>query len=210
MNPVLVAIIGVMLVPLFVATWRTSLLGLAWQGLLMAFVAYQLEPNPRAPAQIITFVDLGLVRGLVAPLALYTVLRGRGAPARNDLIAPNLLSWTVALGMVLASFSFAERFVSEAGEQRTLVAVAAAGVMLGFLVLSSQSGPFSQMIGVLRIEYAIALFELGGPRHEPPLAIQLCLLGVFVVTVGLFRWYLVTLGSDPSAGSPAGSGGPTL
>jgi hydrogenase-4 component E len=209
MNPVLVALLGVMIVPLFVATWRTSLLGLAWQGLLMALVAYQLEPRPRTPGPIIVLLDLGVLRGLVVPVVFYAVLRGRNAPTRDDLIAPNLLSWTVALGMVLSSFSFAEHFVAEQGEQRTLLAVAACGVMLGFLVLSSQAGPFSQMTGVLRLENAIALFELGGRRHEQPLGVHLGLLGVFVITVGLFRWYLAKLGSDPPVGSPAGSGGPS-
>ena len=37
----------------------------------------------------------------------------------------------------------------EPGQQQTLVAVSATGLMLGFLVLASQSDPLSQMIGAL-------------------------------------------------------------
>ena len=194
MSPLLVALLGVLLVPLFVATWRTSLFGLGAQGLLMAFIAYRLDPEPRTAQAFILLAELALVRGLAMPLALYGVLRARNTAARNDVIPPNLLSWTIALAMVLASFSFAEVLVPDAGEQRTLVAVATVAVLLGFLVLATQADPFSQMIGALRIENAIALLELGGKRHELPLGLQLALLSVFIVTVAFFRWYLVAFG----------------
>lgn len=192
MSPLLVALLGVLLVPLFVATWRTSLLGLAGQGLLMAMIARRIAP-PETVEGWFTLAELAVVRGFLAPFALYGVLRARKTSARNDVIPPNLLSWTAALGLVLLAFSFAERLVPEGGEARTLVAVATSGVLLGFLVLATQSGPFSQVIGVLRIENAIALLELGDARHATPFALQLGLVAIFVATVGLFRWYLQTL-----------------
>lgn len=212
MNPLLVALLGVLLVPLFVATWRTSLMGLGCQGVLMALIARQLESTPNTVGDWLALVDLGIVRGFVVPLALYRVLRARKTPGRNDVIPPNLLSWTLALGMVLMSFSFAELLVGDSGEQRTLVAVAATGVMLGFLVLATQSDPFSQMVGALRIENSIALLELGGKHHDWPLAIQLGLLAVFMATVAFFRWYLITLTSNHVAQVEQGAGveGPTL
>ncbi len=207
MSPLLVGLLGVLLVPLFVATWRTSLLGLACQGALLAAIAYRFEPNPHTASDWLTLADLAVVRGLVAPLSLGAVLHARKAPARNDVIPPSLLSWTIALGMVLVSFSFAEMLVPEASDQRTLVAVACSGVLLGFLVLSTQSDPFSQMIGALRIENAIALLELGGDGHDTPLGVQLGLFGVFVATVAFFRWYLITLGSS-ALSSPAEASDP--
>jgi hydrogenase-4 component E len=212
MSPLLVALLGVLLVPLFVATWRTSLAGLGCQGILMALIARQLESAPNTPGDWLTLVDLAVLRGVVAPLALYGVLRARNTPQRNDVIPPNLLSWTLALGTVLLSFSFAELLVPDTGEQQTLVAVASAGVLLGFLVLATQSDPLSQMIGALRIENAIALLELGGKRHELPLAIQLALLGVFIATIAFFRSYLVSLGPGGSTGAdrPTSVDGPTL
>jgi hydrogenase-4 membrane subunit HyfE len=199
-----------MLLPLFVATWRTSLYGLGAQGLLMALIAYRLDPNPHTVGDWVTLVDLGLVRGVVTPAALFSVLRARRAPARNDVISPNLISWTLAFAMVLLAFSFAEQLVSEPGEQRTLVAVAASGLMLGFLVLAAQSGPLSQMIGALRVENAIALFELGGRHHPNALGIQLALSTVFLITVGLFRWYLRTIDVVASGEARASSERPTL
>jgi len=211
-SPLLVALLGILLLPLFVGSWRTSIFGLGCQGLLMASIAHRLEPNPSSAQDFVLLADLAIVRGLLVPFAFYAVLRARNTPARNDVIPPNLLSWTVALSLVLASFSFAEVLVPEAGEQRTLVAVATAGILLGFLVLATQSDPLSQMIGALRIENAIALLELGGKRTEPPLGLQLALLAVFLTTVAYFRFYLNVLGSaEPSASvGTSESEGPTL
>jgi hydrogenase-4 membrane subunit HyfE len=212
MSPLLVALLGVLLIPLFVATWRTSLIGLGCQGVLMALIARQLESTPNTVGEWLTLVDLGVVRGFVAPLALYAMLRARKTPGRNDVIPPNLLSWTLALGMVLMSFSFSELLVADSGEQQTLVAVAATGALLGFLVLATQSDPFSQMIGALRIENSIALLELGGKHYDSPLAIQLGLLAVFVATIAFFRWSLIALSSSHGAevGRGASVDGPTL
>lgn len=211
MSPLLIALLGVLLVPLFVASWRTSLFSLGLQGLLMAFIAYRIEPHLASVQSWLTLVDLALVRGVVAPMALYSVLHARKAPARNDVIPPNLLYWTIAFGMVLGSFSFAELLVPDSGEQRTLVAVATAGILIGFLVLATQSGPFSQMIGALRFENAIALLELSGKPHEQPLGIRISFLAVFLTTIAFFRWYLATLDTSGSGVQRASSAeGPTL
>lgn len=210
MSPLLIALLGVMLAPLFVATWRFSLLGLAGQGLLMASIASSLMHGERTPSDWITLVDLGLVRGLVVPFALYALLRRKNIPARNDVIPPSLLSWTVAMGMVLVSFNFAEELVTPDGEQRTLVAVAAAGFLLGFLVLATRTGPLSQVIGALRVENAIALLELGGDHHATGPGVQLGLLAVFIATVAYFRWYLGALVGGPADASASGQEGPSL
>lgn len=190
------------MVPLFVSSWRLSLAGLALQGLLTAWIAYRMEGSPESAGAWLTLFDLILIRGVGAPLLLYGVLHAKKAPARNDIIPPNLLSWTLALGIVLVSFNFSEVLTPEDGDPQTLVAVATAGLLLGFLVLATQSDPFSQMIGALRIENSIALFELGGPRDQPidsteAFFLQLGQVLVVLTTVGLYRWYLARLpGAD--------------
>jgi hydrogenase-4 membrane subunit HyfE len=199
------ALLGVLLVPLFVATWRTSLLGLCCQGFLMAWIAYRLDSGPRSPGDLLTLADLALVRGVAAPIALYTVLRAQDAPKRNDVIPPNLLSWTLAFGIVLVAFNFSESLVPAPGEQRTLVAVATSGLMLGALVLSTQGGPFSQMVGALRIENAIALFELGGPHHHEAIGVQLGQVAIVAITIVYFRRYLKGLSSRAIDDSPPDS-----
>ncbi len=103
---------------------------------------------------------------------------------------------------MLISFTFSDFLVGSPGEQQTLVAVASAGILLGFLVLSAQSGPFSQMVGVLRLENAIVLLERGGGGREEPLGVQVGLAGVFLATVAFFRWYLSYLGRDNPRRAP--------
>jgi hydrogenase-4 component E len=189
-NPILIAFLGVLIVPLFLASWRLSLAGLAVQGLLMAWIGYEQHPALDSVGAWIQVIDLVAVRGLAAPLALYAVLRGQGATPRSDVIPPNLMSWTLAIGFVFVAFRFADLLVPADDLEHSFVAAAGAGVLLGLLVLSTQIGPFSQMVGALRIENGIAMFELSG--HRDP-AMQLAQLVILVATILLFRWYLKTL-----------------
>lgn len=193
MTSLLVGLLAVLLLPLFVSTWRTSLFGLACQGLVMAWIAYRIEGRFSLD-HALTFFDLIVVRGLAAPLALYAVLRRQNAPRRSDVIPPNMLSWTLAIGLVLLAFRFAGILVPEESAAQTLVAVSASGLLLGFLVLATQAGPFAQIVGALRVENAIALFELGGDhdRHESPV-LHVAQIAIVAASVVLFRWYLVTL-----------------
>ena len=206
MSSLAVLLLGVYLVPLFVGTWRTSLLGLASQGFLMAWIAWTRGLDLAQAGAWLLLADLLLVRGLAAPLVLRAVLHARSAPRRHDVIPPNLLSWPLALGVVLLAFKFAAALEREPGEARTLLAVATSGLLLGFLVLSTQSGLFGQMVGALRIENALALFELSGPER-PALALQLGQLVLLALTLLLFRWYLAT---QAPGDTRAAQEGPTL
>ena len=210
MSPLLIALLGVLLLPLFVSTWRTSLLGLLGQGLLMAWIAYRMMPTPLAASDWVTLADLVLVRGLGAPIALYWVLRSQKTTARSDVIPPNLLSWTFAFGVVLVSFNFAELLVPEHGDARTIVAVATSGIMLGFLVLATQAGSFGQIVGALRIENGIALLDLGGERHAAPMGIQIGQILVVAITIGFYRWYLASLAPGPPTAPDGGVERPAL
>jgi len=190
MTPILIAFVGVLLLPLFVASWRLSLLGLALQGLLMAWIRYDLAPALDSYTAWFGMVDLVLVRGLVAPIALFTVLRSQHATARNDVIPPNLMSWSLAIALLLVAFRFADMLVPVEGDAHSFVAAASAAVLLGLLVLATQTGPFSQIVGALRIENGIAMLELVG--HGDPL-MGTAQTVILIVTILMFRWYLKTL-----------------
>jgi hydrogenase-4 membrane subunit HyfE len=189
----LIAFVFVLLVPLFVATWRMSLLGLSLQGMLLFAMAVRLEPLSGSVGSVLLVADLLLVRGVVAPLALYRELRERGAPHRNDVLPANLLAWSSAIGLVLLAFRVASELVPDAGDEQTMVAAAAAAVFLGFLVLATQVGVLSQIIGALRIENAVALFELSGGHHPGYDGLRIGQLVVLLLSVALFRWYLARI-----------------
>ena len=209
MNPLLIAFVGVLLVPLFVASWRLSLLGLTAQGLLMAAIRYQLDPSLDTVDAWVALFDLVVVRGLGAPFLLYAVLRAQRAPARNDVLPPNLMSWTLAIAFVLVAFRFADLLVAVDNAEHDFVATASAGLLLGLLVLATQTGPFSQMIGALRIENGIALLELSRHTDDEDLAMTLAQLAILIVTVLLFRWYLRILPRTSVAKTSAVEGADT-
>jgi hydrogenase-4 membrane subunit HyfE len=194
----------VMLVPLFLATWRSSLLGLSLQGFLIAWAAYRLDPNLMAVGTWLMLVDLVLLRGVGAPLLLYRILRTQKRSAGNDIVAPNLLSWTIAFGLVLAAFNLSAALVPVDGDQRAIISVATAAVLLALLVLASQSTPFGQIVGALRLENGIALFELGGERrHHDGVVIELGQVAIVAGTVGLYVWLLRGLSESSDAQHPS-------
>ncbi len=186
MTSLLASYMLVLLLPLFVASWRVSLAGLSLQGLLMAWMVVVRHESLSA-GLVVTLIDLALVRGFVAPLALRRVLRVQQRPSREDVIPPNLLSWAMVVGLVMLAFQCAA-WVQPTGEH-THVAVAVTGVLLGLFVLATQNGTFSQAVGALRLENAIALFELGSPSHLP-LGLRVGQVAVFLGTVLTYAHYV--------------------
>ncbi len=197
MTPLLIAFLAVLLMPLFIASWRTSLLGLSCQGALMGWMAYRHDHHLSVDTAL-AFADLVIVRAMLAPLLLYRVLRSQNAAPRNDVIPPNLLSWTAAIVLVVFAFQFAGVVIPQESDEQTLVAISAAGLLLGLLVLASQSNPFSQMVGALRVANAIALFELGDPGHHEAIGVRLAQTATLMITASMFAWYLRTLKSPTS------------
>ncbi len=191
MSTALVVMVLVLLLPLFLASWRVSAVGLAGQGALMAWLAYDRDGVTTA-ADVIRLIDLGLVRALVVPVALYQVMAARRAAARNDVLAPNLISWTLALVAVLVGFRFAAHMPLPEAE-RPMIGVAATALLLAMLVLASTERVYSQVVGVFRFENALALFEMSRPEPDGDPAVRGAMLVVLVVTLGLARWYLRTL-----------------
>lgn len=184
MTPDDVVFLLVILVPLFAARWRISLLGLALQGVLLL--------RASGAAHAFDWIDYLACRALIGPILLYLSFAGGDRPPRNDVIPPNLFSWAFVGALTLAAFQFAVALgpvPAAAGR----IAVATAALLLGLFVLASQDKPFSQLIGVLRIENAIALFELAFPREAPdPVVRSAQILATFGALL-LAAWFLRTL-----------------
>lgn len=204
-SDLLVGFLVVVLIPLLAASWRLSLLGLAIQGTLLTLMA---NAHGRfeswTPSSILQLVDLAFLRAFLGPLLLYRVLKAQKAPARSDVLPPNLLVWTLAGALVLVAF----RFGRLAGTTDTSLhlSVFASALVLGLFVLASQDSRLSQMIGFLRIENAIALFEL--PSHHPlPPAVHGAILAVFLLTLFALRSFL---SHRPAPGALESSEGPRL
>jgi hydrogenase-4 component E len=203
---ILIAFVIALLVPLFVSKWRTSLLGLALQGALLAAIAYRQREFSVSVSTAVTLVDLVLVRAVVMPAWLFVTLRRQNAPLRNDVIAQNLFSWAMALALVVIAFRAADVLVPAEGNEQSLVAVSAAALLLGMLVLATARGTVSQVIGLMRVENAIALFELGTPVEHASLAIRIGQTSIMLLSIGFCRWYLAGLAREPITSLPAAPG----
>lgn len=194
MTYLLVAFLVVIVVPLLTASWRISLLGLALQGLLMAAMVGR-HAWAHTWTGALLLLDLLVLRGWFIPRHLRRIMDGLGVGRRNDVIPANLLSWTLAGAAVLVAFRFAGHLVPGGGEETIHVAVAAAALLLGLLILGTQVTTFSQITGVLRVEYAVALFELGG-EHEPAFPVQLGLTLALLLSVLTLGRFLRKLGAS--------------
>ncbi len=194
MTYLLVAFLAVLISPLLIATWRTSLVGLGLQGVLMTAMALEHGWQPTA-AGIVLLADLLILRGYVVPRYLYGIMLRHQTPRRTDVIPANLFSWTLAGVLVLVAFRFADAMVPAGGVAALHVAVACAALLLAFQILGTGDSLYGQVVGVLRLENAIALFELSS-GHGFPLALQLGVTAILVITLALFGRFLERLGTS--------------
>ncbi len=201
----LLVLLAVLLVPFYFGSWKVAVVGLSAQGILLFSLA-ALGAEGQAPElNWLELVDLLVVRGLAAPLVLALGARGMEALVEKRRSPPNLVVWTLAFGLVLGAFTFAPRLAPEAGSGQVAVAVAIAAVMLALLVLSTQTGTMEQMTGVLRLENAVALLELGADHHTRVAWLQVGQLTVLVLTLAVFSWVLAKeRAPEPAPETPEG------
>jgi hypothetical protein len=173
----------VVLVPLFAARWRVSLLGIGLQGALLLRASH---------GSALDVADFAVLRGLVAPLLLYRVQTRSGGSHRNDVIPANLFAWVVVVVLTTAAFRFADA-IEPGGAGHGRVAVATAALVLGMFVLASQNSVFSQIMAILRIENAVALFELALPHAPDDPGLRIAQIAITGGVVGLVAWYLRAL-----------------
>lgn len=205
MTYLLVALLAVLVAPLLTASWRLHLVGLGLQGLLMTALVAR-RGWTWSPSAAVLLLDLLVLRTWFVPRHLIAIMRAatpRGGRVRADVIPANLLSWAMAGALVLTAFHAAPLLVPGGGPAAIHVAVAASGLLLALLVLGSQASTFAQVVGVLRLEYAVALLELAGD-HAPDLPVQLGLSAALLLTALVLGAFLRRLGAGGPDLPPAG------
>jgi|CXWL01.1.fsa_nt_gi hydrogenase-4 membrane subunit HyfE len=195
MTPLLLALLVALLLPFFMSGWRANLAALGAQGLLMGWLALRREPL-HSPESALAAFDLFVSRGVLVPWLLWRAMHARDAD-RGDVVAPNMLSWALVAALVAVAFRFAGKLEPVGGEAQTALAVAAAGLLLGLFALAHQTGVFSQAAAALRVENAIALFELTHESEATPFAVEIGLAALFVATGALYAFYVRRLSVPP-------------
>ena len=146
---------------------------------------------------VLVSLEILLVRAILVPYLLRRALRRQPA-ARHNLMPSNLFTWIIAVVLIIFAFKFGDG--ARADARALTLGVVAATVVTAFLVLATNPEPKAQLVAVLFMENALALFETLMP--EPwPLAVHLAISAVYILTAGLGCW-LVT--DSPVAGSVSG------
>ena len=129
-------------------------------------------------------LEVLVVRAWLVPTLLRRMLINQ-APARLDLMPSNLFTWCIAVTLIILAFKFGE---GTRIDVRTLtLGVMAATVMIALLILSTNQESSAQLVALLFMENALALFESLMP--EPwPLPVHVALSGVYLITVLMGTW----------------------
>ena len=136
---------------------------------------------------LIAGLEVLLVRAWLVPSLLRRLLANQQAQARMDLMPSNLFTWGIAVTLIILAFKFGE---GARIDLRALpLGVMAATVMIALLILSTNQEPTAQLVALLFMENALALFESLMP--EPwPLPVHVALSGVYLLTVWVGTWLL--------------------
>ena len=180
MTVALVVFLAAAVIPIFFGKLGSAPWWLALQAAALgaAGVAHRGEPGLHEWAAL---AEVLLLRGLVAPRWLKQAIARRGE-AQLDLMPSNLFAWAIAIALLVLAFEFG---APPLGEQQALtLGTVAATVAVALLLLAANGAAPAQLVAVLLMENALALFELLLPAPWP-LPVHAALSTVFVLTVGV-------------------------
>ncbi|BCO28543.1 hypothetical protein MIZ03_3449 [Rhodoferax lithotrophicus] len=141
-------------------------------------------------------LEILIIRAWAVPHLLRRTLAGTQA-AEHDVMPSNLFTWGVAVTLIILAFQFGDG--ARADVRALTLGVIAATVTIAFLLLATNREPVAQLVAVLYMENALALFESLMP--EPwPLPVHIAISGVYVGTVAVGSWLI--RGTDASRHLP--------
>jgi len=170
-------------IPVFFSRIAAAPSWLSLQALSMVWITLS-DADGLSLHTMLAGLEVLLIRALLVPYLLRRALR-KTPQARNSLMPSNLFAWGVAITLIILAFKFGDG--ARADVRALTLGVAAATVMIAFLILATNQEPSAQLVAVLFMENALALFESLLP--EPwPLPVHLAVSGVYVLTVAVGSW----------------------
>ena len=183
----LIAFLLAVVVPVFFSKIRSAPLWLLLQALALGWNTVAHHGLDSAHA-LIALLELLLLRGAIAPLLLRRAIRQR-AQTNQDLMPSNLFTWVVAGTLIVLAFRFGAPGMGD--YQAVTLGVVGATVAVAFLLLSTNDAPPAQLVAVLFMENALALFESLFP--EPwPLPVHGALSAIYLLTIFVGSWLIGT------------------
>ena len=185
MTLALVLFFVAVVVPVFFSRMHSTPVWLAVQAIALGWngLAQHSEASPHTLAAL---AEVLILRGAIVPLLLRRALRSRGEPDL-DLMPSNLFSWGAAVSLIVLAFEFSAPGMAD--QHATALGLVGATVAVSLLLLSTNSLAPAQLVALLFLENALALFESVFP--EPwPLPVHAALTGIYLLTVGVGTWLI--------------------
>jgi hydrogenase-4 membrane subunit HyfE len=171
------------LVPVFFSRVSAAPVWLSVQALALGWITLN-QHHPLSLHAALAGTEVLLVRALLVPYLL------RGAMARQahlqvSLMPSNLFAWGIAVALIIFAFKFGDG--ARADVRALTLGVVASTVVMAFLILATNPHKMAQLVALLFMENALALFESLMP--EPwPLTVHLAISAVYVLTVSVGSW----------------------
>lgn len=184
-------------IPVFFSKISSAPTWLALQALALGWITITHAETFSLHAALVG-LEVLLVRALLVPRLLRRALH-KQPNARISLMPSNLFAWIIAVMLIIVAFKFGDG--ARADARALTLGVVAATVVIAFLILSTNHEPKAQLVAVLFMENALALFET--LMSEPwPLPVHLAVSAVYILTVAVGSWLVG--GDAPSGADEAG------
>jgi hydrogenase-4 membrane subunit HyfE len=178
------------LVPVFFSRVSAAPAWLSVQALALGWITLT-QHHPISLHAALAGVEVLLVRALLVPYLLRRAIARHGHTPVS-LMPSNLFAWGIAVTLVIFAFKFGDG--ARADVRALTLGVVATTVVMAFFILASNPHKMAQLVALLFMENALALFESLMP--EPwPLPVHLAISMVYVLTVAVGAWLV----SDPDA-----------
>jgi len=175
-------------IPVFFSRISSAPTWLSLQALALGWIALNDEFSAHA---VWLGLEVLLVRAVLVPHLLRRALR-RQAQTRLSLMPSNLFTWGIAVILIILAFKFGDG--ARADVRALTLGVVAATTVIALLILATNHEPKAQLIALLFMENALALFE--SLLAEPwPLPVHLAISAVYVLTVAVGSSLLIASGA---------------
>ncbi|HZX32628.1 MAG TPA: hypothetical protein VFF03_14840 [Rhodocyclaceae bacterium] len=170
-------------IPVFFSRISATPAWLSIQALTLVWITALGEETWSAHAMV-SVAEILAIRVLLVPYLLSRAIR-KTPQARMSVMPSNLFAWGVAITLIILAFKFGDG--AKADYRAVTLGVVAATAMIAFLILATNHEPAAQLVAVLFMENALALFESLMPEAWP-IPVHLAVSGVYVLTVTVGSW----------------------
>lgn len=170
-------------IPVFFSRISATPAWLSIQALTLVWITALGEEAWSAHAMV-SVAEILAIRVLLVPYLLSRAIR-KTPQARMSVMPSNLFAWGVAITLIILAFKFGDG--AKADYRAVTLGVVAATAMIAFLILATNHEPAAQLVAVLFMENALALFESLMPEAWP-IPVHLAVSGVYVLTVTVGSW----------------------